>query len=198
MRIMCKTLHTSRHEIPPSKFALFGAFILEYLMYTMCTMLALGRGPQLMLCSLAQMTVIDLQAMAMALACCWVPPLKNMNRHKPPPFTCSFSGLALVASTALALQTLHICLMLFLCTRPWFTGGNGTTYMVCNCTTHIYNQSTAFTSCQTVVLASLSCHPLPQQHAIIASKLASELCRLYHDLDSTYCMSGSCLSLLHE
>lgn len=114
MRIMCKKSYTFRHEI--------------------YTMLALGRGPQLTLCWLAQMTVIDLQAMAMALACCWVPPLKKMNRHKPPPFTCSFSGLALVASTALALQTLHICLMLFLCTRPWFTGGNGTAYMVSNYT----------------------------------------------------------------
>lgn len=76
------------------------------------------------------MTVIDLQAMAMALACCWVPPLKKMNRDKPPPFTCSFAGLALVASAALALQVLHICLMLFLCSRPWFTGGNGTADMV--------------------------------------------------------------------
>lgn len=100
-----------------------------------------ARGLHLTVCSLAQMTIIDLQAMAMALACCWVPPLKKMNRHKPPPCTCSFAGLALMASAALALQILHICLMLFLCLRPWFTGGNGSARLVsnCNCTIGIHN-----------------------------------------------------------
>ncbi len=77
-----------------------------------------------------QMGAIDLQAMAMALGCCWVPPIKKMNRHKPTPHTCTLKGLLLMISAAIGLQLTHIALMLFMRTRPGFLAGTGTAHLV--------------------------------------------------------------------
>lgn len=77
-----------------------------------------------------QMQAIDIQAMAMCLAACWVPPLDQLNRHKPSPRVCTFVGLTLLICMASALQAAHVINAAFLCTRPWFHGGNGTADMV--------------------------------------------------------------------
>ena len=76
------------------------------------------------------MQAIDVQAMAMCLAACWVPPLKQLNRHKPSPRVCTFVGLTLLICMASSLQTAHVVNAVFLCTRPWFRGGTGTAYVV--------------------------------------------------------------------
>jgi len=80
--------------------------------------------------SCVQMGAIDLQAMAMALGCCWVPPKKKMNRHKPTPHTCTLKGLLLMISAAVGLQLTHIGLMLFMSTRPGCLAGTGTAHLV--------------------------------------------------------------------
>ncbi len=49
-----------------------------------------------------QSSIIDLQAMAMALAACWVAPLHHMTQHKPPT-VCTFSGFTLLVSMAACL-----------------------------------------------------------------------------------------------
>lgn len=77
-----------------------------------------------------QMQAIDVQAMAMCLAACWVPPLKQLNRHKPSPRVCTSVGLMLLICMASSLQAAHVANAVFLCTRPWFNGGNGTSDMV--------------------------------------------------------------------
>ncbi len=77
-----------------------------------------------------QMQAIDVQAMAMCLAACWVPPLKQLNRHKPSPRVCTFVGLTLLICMASSLQAAHVANAVFLCTRPWFGGGNGTADVV--------------------------------------------------------------------
>ncbi len=77
-----------------------------------------------------QMQAIDVQAMAMCLAACWVPPLEQLNRHKPSPRVCTFVGLMLLICMASSLQAAHVANAFFLCTRPWFRGGNGTADMV--------------------------------------------------------------------
>jgi len=76
------------------------------------------------------MQAIDVQAMAMCLAACWVPPLEQLNRHKPSPRVCTFVGLTLLICMASSLQTAHVVNAVFLCTRPWFRGGTGTAYVV--------------------------------------------------------------------
>ncbi|KAL0036849.1 hypothetical protein WJX77_002108 [Trebouxia sp. C0004] len=73
-----------------------------------------------------QMQAIDVQAMAMCLAACWVPPLKQLNPHKPSPGVCTFVGLTLLICMASLLQAGHMANAVFLCTRPWYRGGNGT------------------------------------------------------------------------
>ena len=82
------------------------------------------------------MGAIDLQAMAMALSCCWVPPIQKMNRHKPTPHTCTSVGLLVMISSAIGLQLTHIGLMLFMSTRPWFLAGTGTAHLV-SCSVYI-------------------------------------------------------------
>ena len=77
-----------------------------------------------------QSGAIDLQAMGIALACCWTPPLKQMTRHKPPRFCCTSASLTLLAIATIGLQCHHIGHMVFLCTRPWFTNGTGNTHLV--------------------------------------------------------------------
>ncbi|DBA85716.1 hypothetical protein WJX77_011623 [Trebouxia sp. C0004] len=72
-----------------------------------------------------QSSAIDMQAMAIAMAACWVCPVQHMTPNKPPPVACNLQGLTLLLVMTMALQLFHIISMIFLCTRPWFTGGNG-------------------------------------------------------------------------
>ncbi|KAL0053576.1 hypothetical protein WJX82_007835 [Trebouxia sp. C0006] len=72
-----------------------------------------------------QSSAIDVQAMAIAMAACWVTPLRHMTPNKPPPVVCNFQGLTLLLVMTMALQLFHTISMIFLCTRPWFTGGTG-------------------------------------------------------------------------
>lgn len=82
-----------------------------------------------LLCYL-QSGAIDIQAMAMAMAVCWTPPLGHMTPHKPPPCACGFGGQTLLVLMAVGLQLSQTCNMIFLCTRPWFKGGTGTAHLV--------------------------------------------------------------------
>ncbi len=77
-----------------------------------------------------QSSAIDVQAMAIAMAACWVTPLRHMTPNKPPPVACNFQGLTLLLVMTMALQLFHTISMIFLCTRPWFTGGTGAADLV--------------------------------------------------------------------
>ena len=77
-----------------------------------------------------QSSAIDVQAMAIAMAACWVSPLRHMTPNKPPPVACNLQGLTLLLVMTMALQLFHTISMLFLCTRPWFTGGTGAADLV--------------------------------------------------------------------
>jgi len=94
-----------------------------------------------------QMGAIDLQAMAMALGCCWVPPIKKMNRHKPTPHTCTLKGLLLMISAAVGLQLTHIGLMLFMSTRPGCLAGTGTAHLV-SCSVYIKHRHVSVSGIQ--------------------------------------------------
>ncbi len=77
-----------------------------------------------------QSSIIDLQAMAMALAACWVAPLHHMTQHKPPATACTFSSFTLLVSMAACLLLSQTLQMVLLFTWPVFTGGTGTAYLV--------------------------------------------------------------------
>jgi hypothetical protein len=77
-----------------------------------------------------QSSAIDVQAMAIAMAACWVCPLRHMTPNKPPPVACNFQGLTLLLVMTVALQLFHTISMIFLCTRPWLTGGTGAADLV--------------------------------------------------------------------
>lgn len=64
------------------------------------------------------------------MAACWVSPLRHMTPNKPPPVACNLQGLTLLLVMTMALQLFHTISMLFLCTRPWFIGGNGSADLV--------------------------------------------------------------------
>ena len=76
------------------------------------------------------MQAIDVQAMAMALAACWVAPLGYLNRHKPSPLVCTTLRLGLLLTMVALLQGAITTNAVFLITRSWFTGGNGTAHLV--------------------------------------------------------------------
>jgi hypothetical protein len=79
---------------------------------------------------LVQMQAMDLQAMAWSLAASRVRPLVHMNRHKPSPTSCNFSTVVFIVVMAICLQAAQTVSMLFLTSRPWFPGGNGTAHLV--------------------------------------------------------------------
>ena len=92
-----------------------------------------------------QNQAIDAQAMSFSLAACLVAPLAKLNRHKPADRMCTVPAMARIAMIAVALICLDISYTMYLVTRPWFTGGTGTAYMV-----------------------STVCHPLgPIRHGIV-------------------------------
>ena len=109
-----------------------------------------------------QSGVIDLEVMAMALACCWVPPLKQLSRHKPPPYACTFSSLTLLACAAGGLQMVQIFMMAFLCTRPGFMGRPGSAHLVSHliaadtlqCNVHVSNNATNNATDSAIINAS--------------------------------------------
>ena len=77
-----------------------------------------------------QSSIIDLQAMAMALAACWVAPLHHMTQHNPPATACTFSGFTLLVAMAAGLLLSQALQMVLLFTWPGFTGGTGTAHLV--------------------------------------------------------------------
>ena len=74
-------------------------------------------------CSL-QIVGIDVQAIALALTACFVPALKQMNRHKPGPMSTgpTFILLGSMASLAILVQAIN---MIVLHQQSWFAGGTG-------------------------------------------------------------------------
>lgn len=80
------------------------------------------------------MQAIDVQAMAMALAACWVAPLGYLNRHKPSPLVCTTLRLGMLLTMVSLLQAAVTLNAVFLVHRPWYPGGNGTAHLVsCVC-----------------------------------------------------------------
>ena len=77
-----------------------------------------------------QSSLLDFQAIAIALASCWAPALPQLNHHKPPPGASHVASWALLAAMAMCLQLNQTMNMLFLCLQPWFPGGNGTAHLV--------------------------------------------------------------------
>lgn len=75
-----------------------------------------------------QSSIIDLQAMAMALAACWVAPLHHLTQHTLPAIACTFSGFTLLVSMAAFLLLNQALQMVLLFTWPGFTGGTGTAH----------------------------------------------------------------------
>ena len=76
------------------------------------------------------MSVIDAEAMALALVACLVPPLAKLNPHKPSQRMCMVPMLALMTWMAVGFainDVTHIFMMIW---RPWYTGGTGTAYLV--------------------------------------------------------------------
>ena len=69
--------------------------------------------------------LLEIQAILIAVAACWVPPLSSLNRHKPQQHISGRYGLALLASMACCLQLAQILGMGFLSTTPWFQQGTG-------------------------------------------------------------------------
>ena len=98
-------------------------------LYRQAQVLMLHQLGNMMLCYL-QSSAIDIQAMAMAMAVCWTPPLGHMTPHKPPPCACGFGGQTLLVLMAVGCQLSHTWNMVFLSTRPWYKGGNGTAHLV--------------------------------------------------------------------
>ena len=80
--------------------------------------------------SLLQVQVLDVLSMAMAIAACWMRPMPRLNRCKPQQRASGRYGLALVVTMAVCSQLGQIDSMAFLCTRPWFQGGNGSPNLV--------------------------------------------------------------------
>lgn len=101
------------------------------------------------------MSVLDLQAMALALAACWVAPSRHLNRHKPHIRSCTTAGLVLLVSAAIGLQVMQAGLMRYLTSRDWFQGGNGTSYLV-----------KAFVAKTSVMLPMMLCHAWNMFHNI--------------------------------
>ena len=73
---------------------------------------------------------MDLSTMSLALAACWAPPLEHMSHHSPLPAVCTFSSLALMTTMVACLFVNHTLALTLLITRPWFTGGTGTSDVV--------------------------------------------------------------------
>lgn len=140
-----------------------------------------------------QMGAIDLQAMAMALGCCWVPPINKMNRHKPTPHTCTLKGLLLMISAAIGMQVTHIGLMLFMSTRPAFLAGTGTAYLV-SCPFHIKHRNVSVSSIQLLAVICGVCFMFLQSEH-------DGLCKWHlHGLSLHHIFSwwGPCLHCIHQ
>lgn len=92
---------------------------------------------------LLQVTCIDIEAMLIALAACLVPPLAQLNRHKPVDCVSRTPTLVLLAVMAGCLVLIDWACVLLMTTRPWFTGGNGTAHNVSSCCCVAPKQATA-------------------------------------------------------
>lgn len=71
-----------------------------------------------------QIVAIDVQAIMLALTACFVPALKQMNRHQPGPISTvpAFILLGSMASLAMLVQVIN---MTVLHRQSWFHGGTG-------------------------------------------------------------------------
>lgn len=97
-----------------------------------------------MLCLLwLQITIIDAEAMVIGLVACFVPPLAQLNRHKPADRLCKAPTLVLLFVMVVSLQCIDIAAIAIMATRPWFDGGNGTSRNVSSCCCDAPGQITA-------------------------------------------------------
>lgn len=69
---------------------------------------------------------IDFQAISMAFAATIVPPLRSMSRHRPPPLIRVFPNYVLIGMMLFLFTMAGVANMVFMSTRDWFHGGNGT------------------------------------------------------------------------
>ena len=78
-----------------------------------------------------QMTVIDAEAMLIALAACLVPPLVQLNRHKSEAYVSRPTTLVLLFVMVAGLEAMDIAIILT--TQPWKTGATGSATNVSRC-----------------------------------------------------------------
>ena len=75
------------------------------------------------------MAAIDFQALSLTLATCLLPPLKQLNRHKPAAISTG-PGLILLGFMAVLGGTVQVVNMVNLSRQSWFHGGTGQTNTV--------------------------------------------------------------------
>ena len=80
-------------------------------------------------CALLQVVGIDVQAITLAFTACFVPALKQMNRHKPDPISTvpTFILLGSMATLAMVVQIINLTVLGH---QAWFHGGTGKTQEV--------------------------------------------------------------------
>ena len=77
----------------------------------------------------AQVVAIDLQALSLSLAACLLPPLKQLNRHKPAAMSTVPTFILLGWMSALG-ALISVVNMVYLDRQPWFQGGTGQSDLV--------------------------------------------------------------------
>lgn len=84
--------------------------------------------PSHQLCLLPHMQeyALDFQAISLAFAATVVPPLQQMSRHRPPAQVGIWPNFVLVGTMVLLFFCSNCTTMWYMCTRAWYTGGNGT------------------------------------------------------------------------
>ena len=92
-----------------------------------------GQALETCLLWLLQMTIIDAEAMLIALAACLVPPLIQLNRHKSEDRVSRPATLVLLFVMVAGLEVADIVIIIYMTTQPWYTGGTGSATNVSFC-----------------------------------------------------------------
>lgn len=78
-------------------------------------------------CCALQMCALDAQALLLAFtAATMATPLQTMSRHRPPSAVALWPNFVLMGMMTFLFYCCDCTIIVFLCTRPWFSGGNGT------------------------------------------------------------------------
>ena len=73
---------------------------------------------------------LNLQATVLAFAMTSVPPVDQMSQHRPAPLVSVFSTYVMISMMVVLFATADVASMVYMSTRPWYGGGNGTTSQV--------------------------------------------------------------------